>query len=240
LINKDNSNQASVPADMTTELNNFNQNTEEESTSKYKHQIIQIMSTAHNNLQTIEKTSQEVQSLLINLRKKKRRSKTCKRETESQSQAPICKELPIQPKKIRTLNVIINNVAGVDKRQRKLEIIVHNMRDQNIDIFLGKEINIQPRDTSFSSFLRKKEIRDAHFATSESSCRFHSYKKPGSIFCITGSNLKPHVKQKLTDHMGRWAGCIYQLKSVNIAFLSQYTILWITHITVPPQFMHSN
>jgi exonuclease III len=39
---------------------------------------------------------------------------------------------------------------------------------------------------------------------------------------FTGSNLKPHVKQKLMDDMGRWAGCIYQLKSVNITFLSVY------------------
>ena len=207
---------------MTTDLNNFNQNTEEESTSKYKHQIVQIMSTAHNNLQTIEKTSQEVQSLLIDLRKKKRRSTTSTRDTESQSQAPICKELSTQPKKVRTLNVIVNNVAGVDKHKRKLESIVHNMRDQNIDIFLGQEMNIQTRDASFSSFLRKKEIRDAHFATSESSCKFHSYKKPGGTFCISGSNLKPHVKQKLMDHLGRWAGCIYQLKSVHIAFLTVY------------------
>jgi hypothetical protein len=97
------------------------------------------MSTAHNNLQTIDKTSQEVQSLLIDLRKKKRRSTTSTRETKSQSQTPLCKELPTQPKKIRTLNVIINNVAGVDKRKRKLEIIVHNMRDQNIDTFLDRK-----------------------------------------------------------------------------------------------------
>jgi hypothetical protein len=65
--------------------------------------------------------------------------------------------------------VIINNIAGVDKHKRKLEIIVKNMRDQNIDIFLGQEMNIQTRDASFTSFLQKKEIRDAHFATSESS-----------------------------------------------------------------------
>jgi hypothetical protein len=118
--------------------------------------------------------------------------------------------------------VIVNYVAGVDKCKRKLEIIVNNLRDQNIDIFLGQERNIQTTDASFISFLRKEEKMDEHFATSESSCNFHSYKKPGGTFCIAGSNLKPHVKKKLMDHMGRWAGCIYQLKYVNVAFLSVY------------------
>jgi hypothetical protein len=96
------------------------------------------------------------------------------------------------------------------------------MRDQNIDMFLAQETDIQTRDASFSSFLQKNEIRDVHFATSESSFKFHSYKKPGDTFCITGNNLKPHVLQKLTDHMGRWACCIYQLKGINVAFLSVY------------------
>jgi hypothetical protein len=128
---------------MTNDLNNLDQNTEDESKSKskFKQQIVQLMSTAHNNQQTIEKTSQEVQSLLIDLRKGKRKAKTSTSETESESEVPPCKELMTQPKKIRTLQVIINNGAGVDKYKRKLEIIVNNMRDQNIDIFLGQEKN---------------------------------------------------------------------------------------------------
>lgn len=145
---------------MTSNLNNLDQNTEDE--SKFKQQIVQLMSTACNNLETIKKTSQEVQSLLIELRKGKRKAKTSTSETESESQVPPCKELMTQSKKIRTLQVIINNVAGVDKYKRKLEIIVNNMRDQNIDIFLGQEMNIQTRDASFSSFLRKNELRDVH------------------------------------------------------------------------------
>ena len=81
---------------MTNDLNTLDQNTEDE--SKFKQQIVQLMSTAHNNLETIEKTSQEVQSLLIELRKGKRKAKTSTSETESESQVPPCKELMTQSK----------------------------------------------------------------------------------------------------------------------------------------------
>jgi hypothetical protein len=47
--------------------------------------MVQLMSTTHNNLQTIEKTLQEVQSLMIDIRKRKSKSKTSTRETESES-----------------------------------------------------------------------------------------------------------------------------------------------------------
>jgi hypothetical protein len=114
------------------------------------------MSTAHNNLETIKKTLQEVQSLLIELRKGKRKAETSTSETESESQLPPCKELMTQPTKLRTLQVIINNVAGVDKYKRKLEIIVNKMRDQNLDIFLGQEMNIKKKRHIFF-FIFEKE-----------------------------------------------------------------------------------
>jgi hypothetical protein len=47
--------------------------------------MVQLMSTTHNNLQTIGKTLQEVQSLMIDIRKRKSKSKTSTRETESES-----------------------------------------------------------------------------------------------------------------------------------------------------------
>jgi len=132
---------------------------------------------------------------------------------------------------------MVNNIAGVDKHKRKLERIINTMESRNLDIFLGQEMNIQTRNRSFLQFIRRKENRECHFVTSESRNHFTSYKKPGGTFCITGQRLKSRVKEKIVDHMGRWAGCAYQLKKVTIAFISVYqTVDSSTH---GPNSIHS-
>ena len=189
--------------------------------SKYEQDLEHIMSEAHRKLQDIEQTSREVQNALT----AGTESMTLEMITntqESEKNDIWSKAPPTQSRRVSTVKVVVNNIAGVDKSKQKLEVILNNIRQQNINIFLGQEMNIQTRDKSFIRFLQRKETRDFHFATSESSYKFHSYKKPGGTFCITGSRLKPRIMKKVIDHMGRWAGCIYQLKGVNVAFISIY------------------
>ena len=230
----DSINQESFKVDTETNFNNMDYLMSTE--SKYNQDIAHIMRAAHRNLQNIEQTSREVQKVLINITKRETSEKN-RKKTELERNEVLGKVSTSRPRKVTTVNVVVNNIAGVDKFKRKLEVILDGIRHQNIDIFLGQEMNIQTRDKSFTHFLQRKETRDFHFATSESSYKFQSYKKPGGTFCITGSRLKPRVMKKVINHMGRWAGFIYQLKGVNVAFLSIYHTVENTYHS--PNLIHS-
>ena len=171
------------------------------------------MRRAYIQLSNVERTSSEVQETLerVNI------------NTE-----------PHEEKQLRNLDgksirIIINNIAGVDKNNRKLERIIETMSSNEIDIFLGQEINIKTRDKAFQKFTRRTGIREYHFITSESEVPFESRKKPGGTFCITGPRMKTRIKERIIDHMGRWAGCIYQLKKLQFALISIYQTVENTH-----------
>ena len=170
------------------------------------------MQTAHCNLINIERTSEEIKSAFA--------------QTETLKIIPIetedsRKDL-LEIKETRkftkghtssnpTFRILINNIAGVNKYHRKLESII---QEREIDLFLGQEINIQTRDKRFQNFKRTKNIRKYHFVTSETEGKSRSQKKPGGTFCITTPRLKLRVIQRLVDYMGRWAGCVYQIKGL--------------------------
>ena len=128
------------------------------------------------------------------------------------------------------IRIYVNNIAGSDKHMRKIEVIINYMKINNIDIFMGQEMNITTKNTTFKKFIRRKIIREYHVVTSESNAKFASYRKPGGTFCITGPRLKNRIIERITDYMGRWAGCIYKTKKSTIAVVSVYqTVENTTH-----------
>jgi hypothetical protein len=94
------------------------------------------------------------------------------------------------------------------------------------DVFVGQKTNTTTQDITFQKFKRSKDIKDYHFVISESEIKCMS--KPAGTFCISGPQLKPRLKYKIVDYMGRWAGCIYQLKGVQFAFISIYQTTYST------------
>ena len=171
------------------------------------------MRRAHIQLSNVERTSSEVQRTLERL------------ITNTEPN----KVRQIQNLEGKCIKIIINNIAGVDKNNRKLERIIETMTSKETDIFLGQEINIKTRDKTFQKFTRRTGIREYHFITSESEVPFESRKKPGGTFCITGPRMKTRIKERILDHMGRWAGCIYQLKKLQFALISVYQTVENTH-----------
>ena len=104
------------------------------------------------------------------------------------------------------------------------------MKSKVVDDFLGQEMKITAQDTTFSMFKRRKDIKDYHFVTSESEVNFLSFKLPGSTFCFSEPQLKPRKKEIIVDYMVRWAGCIYQLKGLQVTLISIYqTVYSIYH-----------
>ena len=65
------------------------------------------------------------------------------------------------------MKIYANNIAGTDKHMRKLEVITNYMETNNIDVFLGQEMNIATRNTDFKRFTRRHKTREYHYATAE-------------------------------------------------------------------------
>ena len=97
--------------------------------NKARKQIGKILRRAHTQLSNVERTSSEVQGIL--------RISNMKAEPHEGRQ--------LQNLEGKGVRIIINNIAGVNKNNRKLERIIEIMSSNEIDIFLGQEINIKTR-----------------------------------------------------------------------------------------------
>lgn len=127
------------------------------------------------------------------------------------------------------MKIYVDNIAGTDKHMTKLEVITNYMETNNIDVFLGQEINIATRNTDFKRFTRRHKTREYNYATAESDAKFSYYKKPGGTFCITGPRFKHRIAERIEDYTGRWAGCIYSTKGLTFALISVYQTVNNTH-----------
>ena len=95
-----------------------------------KKKLVHIIRKAHISLQQIDQTSQELKSSF----------------TSQQGQKNNLESKSTRKHNIKMLNVMVNNIAGVDKHKRKLERILDMITTRKLDIFLGQEMNIQTRD----------------------------------------------------------------------------------------------
>jgi Reverse transcriptase (RNA-dependent DNA polymerase) len=196
----------------------------------YISQLQQILQSSHRKLKHIEDISNQITSAHTSINQ----IDYSQTESDNVGQDVSNDEVHSQSSSQHTLitptiQIHINNIAGVDKNKRKIERIIDVMRSKEIDIFLGQEMNITTRDITFKRFKKRQEIKDFHFVTSESEAKFKSFKKPGGTFCISGPRIKPRIINKIADYMGRWAGCIYQLKGRQVAILSIYQTTYNTY-----------
>ena len=107
--------------------------------------------------------------------------------------------------------------------------IVQVIHERNIDIFLGQETNRPTRTQQFQATKQYLLKHKQHIVTAETKWIFESEKKPGGTFCITNNTMRHMITRKIIDHMGRWAGNVYQLQGIQIAIISIYQTVQTCH-----------
>jgi endonuclease/exonuclease/phosphatase family metal-dependent hydrolase len=127
------------------------------------------------------------------------------------------------------ISILCNNIAGLNKQYGKLTRIVQVIHERNIDIFLGQETNRPTRTQQFQATKQYLCKYKQHIVTAETKWIFESEKKPGRTFCITNNTMRHMITQKIIDHMGRWAGNVYQLQGIQIAIISIYQTVQTYH-----------
>ena len=151
----------------------------------HEDQIKTILNNAHQQLNNIEKNAQDIRKIL-----------QYQVQTEDNDRQLIQQDINNSE-----IQIYVNNIAGTDKHMRKIEVIINHMKINNIDIFMGQEMNITTKNTTLKKFIRRQIIQEYHVVTSESNAKFASYRKPGGTFCITGPRLKNRIIERITDYM---------------------------------------
>ena len=137
-----------------------------------------------------------------------------------------------------SLNLIINNVAGLGVLTGKMDDILQWIDANQIDTFLGQEANVSFRHPRIQSYLRGSHCSKFHVSTSETEWIFSSPHKPGGTFCISNQRMKSRIIHRLRDPAGRWSGNIYQLKAgKKLALISMYQT--VKHNTNGATSVHS-
>ena len=101
------------------------------------------MHTAHCNLQNIEHTSKEITAAY------KLTDRFDNRSIDTEDLGPDSIKFEVKRKASTehtstksTIQILINNIAGVDIYKRKIERIIKVMKSKEVDVFLGQEMNI--------------------------------------------------------------------------------------------------
>jgi hypothetical protein len=87
---------------------------------------------------------------------------------------------------------------------------------------MGQETNRPTRTQQFQATKQYLRKHKQHIVTAETKWTFESEKKPGGPFCITNNKMRHLIIRKIIDHMGRWAGNLYQLQEIQMAIISIY------------------
>jgi hypothetical protein len=88
---------------------------------------------------------------------------------------------------------------------------------RNIDIFMGQETNRPTRTQEFQATKKYLHNFKHHIVTVETKWICESEKKPGGTFGIANKKMR-HI----IDHMGAWAGNVYQMQGIQLAIMSRY------------------
>ena len=151
-----------------------------------------------------------------------------KKQTEDpqQHQEKTSQQMNKPPdKKKPTVNIIVNNMAGMGIKTGKFENILQWLEDNQADIYLGQEVNTSKRHKITHKYLRSTSFIGKHMVISETKWNFESARKQGGTMCLSNQEMRSKIQRTIIDPMGRWAGNVYQFKhDVKIAILSVYQV----------------
>jgi hypothetical protein len=124
---------------------------------------------------------------------------------------------------IKTINILINNIAGMGIRTIKLRHIINYMQENHFDILLSQEANVDFKHKTMRTYIERMLKQKYHITASETPFRSTTIIKPGGTFVITGTPFKSRIVNKISDEAGRWAGNVIILKNnQKIALISTY------------------
>jgi hypothetical protein len=126
----------------------------------------------------------------------------------------------------KTINILINNIAGMGIRTNKLKQIINYMEENQFDILLAQEANVDLKHKETRTYIERMLKHKYHITVSETQFRATTVNKPGGTFVITSTPLKSRITNKISDEAGRWAGNVIILKN------SQKVALIFTYQTV--------
>jgi hypothetical protein len=114
----------------------------------------------------------------------------------------------------KTINILINNIAGTGIRTNKLRQIINYMEKNQFNILLAQEANVDFKHKKTRTYIKRMLKQKYHITVSETPFRATTVKKPGGTFIITSTPLKSRITNKISDEAGRWAGNVIILKTV--------------------------
>jgi hypothetical protein len=123
----------------------------------------------------------------------------------------------------KTINMLINKIAGMGIRTNKLRQIINYLKKNQFDILLAQEANVDFKDKKTRTYIERLLKQKYHITVSETPFRTTTVNKPGGTFVMTGTPLKSRITNKISDEAGRWAGNVIILKNnQKIALISTY------------------
>jgi hypothetical protein len=123
----------------------------------------------------------------------------------------------------KTINILINNIAGMGMKTNKLRQIINYMEEKHFDILLAQEANVDFKHKTTRTYIERMFKQKYHVTVSETPFCATTVNKLGGTFVITGTPLKSRIANKISDEAERWAGNVIILKNKQkIALISTY------------------
>jgi hypothetical protein len=111
----------------------------------------------------------------------------------------------------KTINILINNIAGMGIRTNKLQQIISYLEEHNFDILLAQEAKVDFKHKITRTYIERMLKNKYHITVSETPFRATTTTKPGGTFVITSTPIKSRIINKISDEAGRWAGNVITL-----------------------------
>jgi hypothetical protein len=99
----------------------------------------------------------------------------------------------------KTINILINKIAGMGIRTNKLRQIINYMEENHFDILLAQEANVDFKHKTTRTYIERMLKQKYHIMVSETPFRATTVNKPGGTFVITDTPLKSRIANKISD-----------------------------------------
>jgi hypothetical protein len=99
----------------------------------------------------------------------------------------------------KTINILINNIAGMGIRTNKLRQIINYMEENQFKILLAQEANVDFKHKETRTYIERMLKHKYHITVSETPFRTTTVIKPGGTFVITSTSLKSRITNKISD-----------------------------------------
>jgi hypothetical protein len=202
----------SDPDIISTELKDSSQETQKYTNKEEARSQAQSLEVDNTNMNIVITRANEKQQKDIN------------KALQTNQKQSTTQDINQETKKL-TINILVNNMAGMGLRTGKFENILQWLEDNRADIYLGQEVNTSKRHKIVQKYLRSPSFAGKHIVLSETKWNFETVRKPGGTMCISNQTTRSRIQTTITDSMGRWAGNVYQFKhGTSIAILSIYQV----------------